>query len=95
MRMENFFISFLFLFANLSMVQAPLPKLWYKVGQSNISFGFKYCILTTCSDNLSFLSSPVDCIHWTSAAQLSLLEDEMRRVERVNVRLCFLIISMA
>ena len=30
--------------------------------------------------------SPVDCIHWTSAAQLSLLEDEMRRVERVNVR---------
>ncbi|RWW31575.1 hypothetical protein BHE74_00029412 [Ensete ventricosum] len=23
---------------------------------------------------------PVDCIHWTSAAQLSLLEDEMRRV---------------
>ncbi|GAB4824861.1 hypothetical protein Ancab_007729 [Ancistrocladus abbreviatus] len=28
---------------------------------------------------------PVDCIHWTSAAQLSLLEDEMRRVERVNV----------
>ncbi|KAL5220916.1 hypothetical protein ABZP36_025629 [Zizania latifolia] len=30
---------------------------------------------------------PVDCIHWTSAAQLSLLEDEMRRVERVNVGL--------
>ncbi|KAL4390466.1 hypothetical protein AHAS_Ahas03G0147900 [Arachis hypogaea] len=30
---------------------------------------------------------PVDCIHWTSAAQLSLLEDEMRRVERVNVAL--------
>ncbi|KAM0855391.1 hypothetical protein ACQ4PT_049801 [Festuca glaucescens] len=29
-------------------------------------------------------SCPVDCIHWTSAAQLSLLEDEMRRVERVN-----------
>lgn len=29
--------------------------------------------------------SPVDCIHWTSAAQLSLLENEMRRVERVNV----------
>ncbi|XLS81206.1 hypothetical protein HN51_047037, partial [Arachis hypogaea] len=28
--------------------------------------------------------SPVDCIHWTSAAQLSLLEDEMRRIERVN-----------
>ncbi|XP_057954729.1 chaperone protein dnaJ C76, chloroplastic [Malania oleifera] len=28
---------------------------------------------------------PVDCIHWTSAAQVSLLEDEMRRVERVNV----------
>ncbi|RVW32950.1 Chaperone protein dnaJ C76, chloroplastic [Vitis vinifera] len=25
-------------------------------------------------------SCPVDCIHWTSAAQLSLLEDEMRRV---------------
>ncbi|KAK4776600.1 hypothetical protein SAY86_005288 [Trapa natans] len=30
-------------------------------------------------------SCPVDCIHWTSAAQVSLLEDEMRRVERVNV----------
>ncbi|AEC10164.1 putative 3Fe-4S ferredoxin, DnaJ domain, 4Fe-4S ferredoxin-type, iron-sulfur binding protein [Arabidopsis thaliana] len=30
---------------------------------------------------------PVDCIHQTSAAQLSLLEDEMRRVERVNVAL--------
>ncbi|XP_007048743.2 PREDICTED: chaperone protein dnaJ 16 [Theobroma cacao] len=32
-------------------------------------------------------SCPVDCIHRTSAAQLSLLEDEMRRVERVNVAL--------
>jgi len=32
-------------------------------------------------------SCPVDCIHWTSAAQLSLLENEMRRVERVNVGL--------
>ncbi|KAJ8432348.1 hypothetical protein Cgig2_021118 [Carnegiea gigantea] len=32
-------------------------------------------------------SCPVDCIHWTSASQLSLLEDEMRRVERVNVGL--------
>ncbi|KAK9284631.1 hypothetical protein L1049_023807 [Liquidambar formosana] len=32
-------------------------------------------------------SCPVDCIHWTSAAQLSLLEDEMRRMERVNVAL--------
>jgi ferredoxin len=32
-------------------------------------------------------SCPVDCIHWTSAAQLSLLEDEMRRVERINVGL--------
>ncbi|KAI8008107.1 hypothetical protein LOK49_LG07G02002 [Camellia lanceoleosa] len=31
-------------------------------------------------------SCPVDCIHWTSATRLSLLEDEMRRVERVNVR---------
>ncbi|XP_038994323.1 uncharacterized protein LOC120118335 [Hibiscus syriacus] len=31
--------------------------------------------------------SPVDCIHWTSAAQISLLEDEMRRVERVYVAL--------
>lgn len=30
-------------------------------------------------------SCPVDCIHMTSAAQLTLLEDEMRRVERVNV----------
>ncbi|KMT01966.1 hypothetical protein BVRB_9g209140 [Beta vulgaris subsp. vulgaris] len=32
-------------------------------------------------------SCPVDCIHWTTAAQLTLLEDEMRRVERVNVAL--------
>ncbi|KAI3690545.1 hypothetical protein L2E82_48626 [Cichorium intybus] len=32
-------------------------------------------------------SCPVDCIHWNSAAQVSLLEDEMRRVERVNVAL--------
>ncbi|XP_068667292.1 chaperone protein dnaJ C76, chloroplastic-like [Aristolochia californica] len=32
-------------------------------------------------------SCPVDCIHWISAAQLSLLDDEMRRVERVNVGL--------
>lgn len=30
--------------------------------------------------------SPVDCIHWVTAAQLTLLEDEMRRIERVNVR---------
>lgn len=28
---------------------------------------------------------PVDCIHWVTAAQLTLLEDEMRRIERVNV----------
>ncbi|XAR50809.1 hypothetical protein NMG60_11005250 [Bertholletia excelsa] len=32
-------------------------------------------------------SCPVNCIHWVSAPQLSLLEDEMRRVERVNVAL--------
>uniref|UniRef100_A0A0E0L4W8 J domain-containing protein n=1 Tax=Oryza punctata TaxID=4537 RepID=A0A0E0L4W8_ORYPU len=32
-------------------------------------------------------SCPVNCIHWTSAAQLSLLENEMRRIERVNVGL--------
>ncbi|EMS60360.1 Protein tumorous imaginal discs, mitochondrial [Triticum urartu] len=32
-------------------------------------------------------SCPVDCIHWTSAAQLSLLESETRRIERVNVGL--------
>lgn len=32
-------------------------------------------------------SCPVDCIHKTTAAQLSLLEDEMRKVERVNVAL--------
>eukprot|EP00850_Spirogloea_muscicola_P021824 SM000263S09811 [mRNA] locus=s263:113823:116376:- [translate_table: standard] len=31
------------------------------------------------------LGNPVNCIHWVSAQQLSLLEDEMRRVERVNV----------
>ncbi|CAI8615691.1 unnamed protein product [Vicia faba] len=30
-------------------------------------------------------SCTVDCIHWTSPAQLSLLEDEMRRIERVNL----------
>ncbi|KAL3699856.1 hypothetical protein R1sor_017878 [Riccia sorocarpa] len=30
---------------------------------------------------------PVDCIYWISAQQLTLLEDEMRRVERVNVGL--------
>lgn len=28
---------------------------------------------------------PVNCIHWVSASQLALLEDEMRRVERVSV----------
>lgn len=28
---------------------------------------------------------PVNCIHWVSAQQLTLLEDEMRRMERVNV----------
>ncbi|CAK9878096.1 unnamed protein product [Sphagnum jensenii] len=28
---------------------------------------------------------PVDCIHRVTAAQLTLLEDEMRRIERVNV----------
>ncbi|KAL2937439.1 Chaperone protein DnaJ [Bienertia sinuspersici] len=39
------------------------------------------------TSNAACLTSPVDCIHWTSAAQLSLLEDEMRRVERVNVAL--------
>lgn len=38
-----------------------------------------------------FVFSPVDCIHQTSAAQLSLLEDEMRRVERVNVRRALLV----
>eukprot|EP00850_Spirogloea_muscicola_P009891 SM000056S18009 [mRNA] locus=s56:633813:641862:+ [translate_table: standard] len=30
---------------------------------------------------------PVNCIHWVSAQQLSLLEDEMRRVERVGMML--------
>uniref|UniRef100_A0A7C9CFU7 J domain-containing protein n=1 Tax=Opuntia streptacantha TaxID=393608 RepID=A0A7C9CFU7_OPUST len=39
-------------------------------------------------------SCPVDCIHWTSAAQLSLLEDEMRRVERVNVRKMVVLLSV-
>jgi hypothetical protein len=29
--------------------------------------------------------SPVDCIYWVTPAQLTLLEDEMRIVERVNV----------
>eukprot|EP00249_Psilotum_nudum_P009236 c21806_g1_i1 orf=196-1476(+) len=28
---------------------------------------------------------PVDCIHWVSSAEVSLLEAEMRKVERVNV----------
>ncbi|XP_056685533.1 uncharacterized protein [Spinacia oleracea] len=31
-------------------------------------------------------SCPVDCIHYSSTAQLSLLEDEMQRVERVNAQ---------
>ena len=34
------------------------------------------------------ISSP-DTVLWTYAAQLSLLEDEMRRMERVNVRYFF------
>lgn len=42
--------------------------------------------MTITGINLTMYFSPVDCIHWTSAAQLSLLEDEMRRIERVNVR---------
>ncbi|RZC74236.1 hypothetical protein C5167_049710 [Papaver somniferum] len=37
--------------------------------------------------NQAIESCPVDCIHWTSAAQVSLLEDEMRLVERVTVAL--------
>ncbi|XP_010506112.1 PREDICTED: uncharacterized protein LOC104782785 isoform X1 [Camelina sativa] len=41
---------------------------------------------------LAVETCPVDCIHQTSAAQLSLLEDEMRRVERVNVRRAFLLL---
>ena len=32
-----------------------------------------------------WLCSPVSCIHWVTSGQLSLLEDEMRRMERVNV----------
>lgn len=31
------------------------------------------------------MCSPVECIHWVSAPQLALLEDEMRRMERVSV----------
>jgi hypothetical protein len=31
------------------------------------------------------LCSPVSCIHWVTIPQLTLLEDEMRRLERVNV----------
>jgi len=58
---------------------------WYEK-----STAFELTRLKEISDNnltITFLCfSPVDCIHWTSAAQLSLLEDEMRRVERVNVR---------
>ncbi|CAM6096578.1 unnamed protein product [Calypogeia fissa] len=34
---------------------------------------------------IAIQTCPVDCIHWVTAAQLSLLEDEMRIVERVNV----------
>ncbi|OAE18598.1 hypothetical protein AXG93_1923s1540 [Marchantia polymorpha subsp. ruderalis] len=43
----------------------------------------------TCIEFLTSVSyhSPVDCIYWTSAQQLTLLEDEMRRMERVNVGL--------
>lgn len=36
-------------------------------------------------ETVSGFGSPVDCIHWVTAAQLTLLEDEMRRIERVNV----------
>ncbi|KAL9265326.1 hypothetical protein AKJ16_DCAP22330 [Drosera capensis] len=40
------------------------------------------------SGNPDLVQQAIDnCIHWTSAQQLSLLEDEMRRVERVNVAL--------
>ncbi|KAK8607121.1 hypothetical protein V6N13_052867 [Hibiscus sabdariffa] len=46
--------------------------------------GCKNCANVACD---AIDSCPVDCINWTSAAQLSLLEDEMRRVERVNVAL--------
>ncbi|CAK9198587.1 unnamed protein product [Sphagnum troendelagicum] len=34
---------------------------------------------------LAIETCPVDCIHRVTAAQLTLLEDEMRRIERVNV----------
>ncbi|XP_047044737.1 chaperone protein dnaJ C76, chloroplastic-like isoform X1 [Lolium rigidum] len=53
-------------------------------------FGRSRVCSQTCSPDLiqdAIDSCPVDCIHWTSAAQLSLLENEMRRIERVNVGL--------
>lgn len=39
-------------FVNLPMILVSLLKIWYNVGQTNISFGFKSCILTTFSDVL-------------------------------------------
>nr|AAS72346.1 unknown protein [Oryza sativa Japonica Group] len=51
--------------------------------------GCKYCA-NVCPNVFRIeedYGSPVNCIHWTSAAQLSLLENEMRRIERVNVGL--------
>jgi hypothetical protein len=43
-----------------------------------------------CWQGVSESCSPVDCIHRVTAAQLTLLEDEMRRIERVNVCPLFL-----
>lgn len=45
--------------------------------------------LSLTEEKVLCFGSPVDCIHWVTAAQLTLLEDEMRRVERVNVRFLF------
>lgn len=50
-------------------------------GRSDVSRATTGAYLT----RVLYFGSPVDCIHWVTAAQLTLLEDEMRRIERVNV----------
>lgn len=49
------------------------------------SFALLILYIAATEKELHCFGSPVDCIHWVTAAQLTLLEDEMRRMERVNV----------
>jgi hypothetical protein len=52
--------------------------------------GMQHAKHSGCWQGVSESCSPVDCIHRVTAAQLTLLEDEMRRIERVNVCPLFL-----